>query len=205
MTLHPDLGFLPGRAHEICGPARRSLAVWIAGRMTGPVLWIAPAWEGARLHPGGLTRFADPARFLFVTPPRGEDLLWCAEEALRAGTAPLVVTELPEPPALTPVRRLHLAAERGAGSVDMPPLGLLLTPGDGGAQGVESRWHMAPAHDATTRRWRLERRRARALPPKGWTLTQPGPRTAPELVSEPVSTPASTPASTPVSTGPTIA
>ncbi|MFT4961240.1 MAG: protein ImuA [Paracoccaceae bacterium] len=121
--------------------------------------------------------FTDPARFLFVTPDRIEDLLWATEEALRTGTVPLVIADLPDAPGLTPVRRMHLAAERPRPA----PLGLLLTPEDGGAQGVESRWHMTPAHQDHVSRWRLERRRARSLPPRIWTATQTGAQSGLEL------------------------
>ena len=172
LSLHPDISLPLARAHEACGPARRSFALWLAGAMTGPVLWIAPAWHADRLNPDGMLAFADPARFLFASPERGEDLLWCTEEALRSGAAPLVVADLPGAPGLTPVRRLHLAAETGQATTGIASLGLLLTPGDGGAQGVETRWHMAADHQGEARRWRLERRRARALPPAGWTATQ---------------------------------
>ncbi|TDK48750.1 ImuA family protein [Antarcticimicrobium luteum] len=171
LVLRDGIALSRARAHEVCGPARWTFALWLAGHSTGPVLWIAPGWERAALNPDGMAEWADPGRFLFVHPRRAQDLLWCAEEALRAGAAPLVVTELPAPPALTPVRRLHLAAETGAGAErGTAPLGLLLTPGNGGAQGIESRWHMAPAHADAARRWRLERRRARTAPPGAWTL-----------------------------------
>jgi protein ImuA len=86
------------------------------------------------------------------------------------------VAELAAPPALTPVRRLHLAAEAGAeaaGHAGRPaPLGLLLTPEAGGAAGVESRWHLTPRHDGMARAWRLTRLRARAEPPKDWVIRE---------------------------------
>lgn len=170
LALGADITLTQGRVHEACGPARRTFALWLAGQTRGPVLWISPAWWSERLNPDGIADFADPARFLFVIPERIEDLLWAAEDALRSGIVPLVIADLPEPPGLISVRRLHLAAEASR----QAPLGLLLTPEDGGAQGVETRWHMTPAHQDHANRWHLERRRARSLPPQSWTATQSG-------------------------------
>ena len=177
-------GLMPGlaraRVHEVCGPARVAFALMILQLCDGPVIWITPSWLPERLYPCGVAGFVHPGRLIFARCRRPEDIQWSAEEALRAGAAPTVVAEMPTPPALTPVRRLHLAAETGreaAHHAGRPaPLGLLLTAGDGGAQGVESRWYMAAAPspsgllDDEGVAWRLERRRARTSPVAGWEI-----------------------------------
>ncbi len=175
------LGLLRGRVHEFCGPARVALAAMILRESQGTVIWIAPNWQSDRLYTAGLVAYADPARLIFARAQRAEDLLWSAEEALRSGVAPIVVAELPEPPGLTPVRRLHLAAEAGSDLArhrgHLPPLGLILTPAMGGAQGVESRWHLAARPSGTTlitdrAAWTLSRLRARMEPPAAWAVTR---------------------------------
>lgn len=174
-----DLTLRRGRVHELCGPSRIMLAARIMARTHGPVVWIRPGWGTERLNAAGLQPLADPARLILVQADRDENLLWAAEEALRSGAAPLVVAELLSPPALTPTRRLHLAAEAGAQAAQrdgqVAPLGLLLLPGMGGAQGVESRWHLAPAPSrallwAEEESFILTRLRARLLPPATWAL-----------------------------------
>lgn len=170
------LSLAPARAHEFCGPARRTLALIVAQVLQGPVFWIAPGWSHDRLNGEGVFAFTDPGRITFVSPKRPEDLLWSMEEVLRSGVVPLVVCELPGIPGLTSIRRLHLAAETALREHKTSPLGLVLIAGQGGAQAVESRWYMAPTHQNEAQSWRLERRRDRVEPPKIWDLTQSGQR-----------------------------
>jgi protein ImuA len=172
VSLAPGVELACGRAHEVTGGARRTMALVVAARTRGPVLWLQPTWAGERLMGDGVAAFLDPTRLIFGEARTAPELLWAAEEALRAGLVPLVVAALPEPPGLTPVRRLHLAAEAGA-APGAAPLMLLLTPGDGGAPGVETRWRIDPApgwaRDGRPR-WRLERRRARVAPVATWEM-----------------------------------
>jgi protein ImuA len=176
-----DLTLRRGRVHEFCGNSRVRLAAGVMARSDGPVVWIRPAWLPERLNAAGLQPLANPARLILVSAARDEGLLWAMEEALRSGAAPFVVAELTAPPGLTPIRRLHLAAEAGAGAAGrdgaVSPLGLILLPGQGGAPGVESRWHLAPApspallsSDDTC--WTLTRLRARLAPPATWRVTR---------------------------------
>ena len=171
LELWPGVHLTLRRVHEACGPNRRSLAMMIAQKMEGPIFWVTPEWNTDHLDADGMISFINPGRMTFITPKRTEDFLWVVEEVLRSGAVPLVIADLSGLPALTPVRRLHLAAETGLTEGTSPPLGLLLTPGDGGAPGVESRWHLAARHQGTDDIWQLNRIRSRSAPPSSWRLS----------------------------------
>ncbi len=172
LVLAPGVTLARARAHEATGPGRSVLALAAAGCATGPVLWLQPGWTAERLMGDGIRSFLDPGRLVIGRARTAPELLWAAEEALRTGLVPLVVVDLPGPPGLTAVRRLHLAAEAGAEQA-AAPIALLLTPGSGGAPGIETRWHMAPApgwaRDGIPR-WRLTRARARMAPEETWEV-----------------------------------
>jgi protein ImuA len=172
------LTLAPGRAHEFCGPARRVLALWAMA--TGTTIWVRLRWGSDRLYPQGMAQWADPSGVIIVNAPRPSEVLACAEDALRSGACAQVVVDLLDPPALTPLRRLHLACAEGlARRQTRDPAAslraLVLTPGMGGAAGVESRWHMAPCpprnaphDDPVQQAWTLQRLRARMAPPARW-------------------------------------
>lgn len=163
-----------GRVHELCGDARTPLALIIAQACKGAIFWVHTPRGADPLFAPGLARYIDPSRLYLVRTTSPEDTLWTAEETLRSGQVPLVIAELPAPLPLTPVRRLHLAAQSGsAGHRTSAPVGLLLCPGPGGSQGVDSRWQMCACdgggHGAG---WKLTRLRARTAPPKSWPVRE---------------------------------
>jgi protein ImuA len=167
----PEIALRLGRVHELCGQARHTLAVSIAAQIGGPVVWIAQHAAPEYLSPEAIADQINPGYILFVTPAKREMLLWAMEEALRDGHAPVVVADLTAPPAMVPIRRLHLAAEAGCGAGVCRPLALLLTPGQGGAPGIETRWSLEPAHHKGAGHWTLSRLRARMAPPRDWLMT----------------------------------
>ncbi|MEP0963633.1 MAG: hypothetical protein ABJL72_10310 [Roseobacter sp.] len=173
LPTNTEITLAQGRVHETSGPARRTFAAWLAAQTKGAIFWISPHWTQDQLNTDGLSDWIDPARLILVSPKRQEDLLWTMEEVLRAGAVALSIVDLPGIPTLTQVRRMHLAAEAGGQSGACLPLGLLLTPGRGGAAGVETRWHLQPRHANGQNNWQLERLRARTAPRKNWTIEHP--------------------------------
>jgi protein ImuA len=167
-----DLELKKGRLHECCGSARHLFALMMIAQTEGEVFWISPSWMPSGLNPDGMVGLVDPGRFIFVSPQRPEDILWTLEEILRSGAVPLAVADIPGMPGLTSVRRLHLAAETGGTEGQCLPTGLLLTPGEGGAQGVESRWQLRPDHKSAEEAWQLKRLRARTAPVTEWRMSR---------------------------------
>ncbi|MCF6305114.1 MAG: hypothetical protein L3J33_07060 [Rhodobacteraceae bacterium] len=170
IMLFKDACFALGRVHELCGPARVFMALLLAARTSGDILWIRPKWSVEQLLPAGVIEILDPARLLFLNAPREEDILWSMEESLRSGAVSTVISQIASPPALTPIRRLLLAAESGNRRGYKPPLMLVLTPGTGGAQGVETRWHAAPVLKEKHIKWQLSRTKSRLSPVAQWLV-----------------------------------
>src|SRR6188472_3884466 len=105
VALAPEIALARVRAHEVTGPARIVFALAAAARLSGPVLWIQPNWTPERLMGDGVSGWIEPGRLILARARTLIDILWTAEEALRAGAVPLVVAELPSLPTLTATRR----------------------------------------------------------------------------------------------------
>ena len=126
--------------------ARRRLGAAGSGGIGPPaILWCEPRREAAeigRLYAPGVARLGiPPERLIMVATPRPEETLWAAEEGLRSGVLALVVAVL-DGGALTPARRLALAAERWRTPC------LLLAGPHAPAAATATRWRVARAPSA---------------------------------------------------------
>ncbi|WP_410218067.1 ImuA family protein [Paracoccus sp. (in: a-proteobacteria)] len=141
---------IPHRIHEVQGPGAIVFAIFQAVRHPGPVFWIRPVRNHWTPFPAGLPHGL-PARLHLVRTRSETDLLWSAEEALRASVTGFVLAEPQRPLSLTAGRRLQLAAEAGGTT------GLMLIREGAGSNATESRWHCrpvpAPRRGMATQRW----------------------------------------------------
>ena len=172
ITMWDIISLAKGRLHECTGRARRSFALMLAAKTRGPVIWISSPHCPDQLNPAGIASIVDPGRFLFIKISHKGDMLWTMEETLRSGAVELIIADLPYLPALTPIRRLQLAATAGGELGIAAPLGLILTPDAGGAQGVETRWILQPNAQEHYARWFLSRTKSRNSPPQMWHIAQ---------------------------------
>ena len=131
------LTLAPARVHEAGGPGRRSFALFQAARSSGPVVWILPAHAPETLMLPGLPQGLGE-RLMILRPGSETDLLWSAEEVLRAKPVALMVAEPGKMLSLTAGRRLQLAAEAGN------TVGLMLIGEGQGSNAAETRWFCTP-------------------------------------------------------------
>lgn len=156
MSNDPAPSFLlrAARVHEVFGAGATAFATILATRMDGTVLWVCESWQADALHPPGLAAFIDPARLLLANTATQTDTLAVAEEALKDGSAPLVVIVITRALDLREGRRLQLAARAGNTT------GLCIIPEGMGSNAAETRWHAAPVldhnrSDSTLMRWEI--------------------------------------------------
>jgi len=134
------------RVHEAMGDSADMFAVLAASRLSGPIIWIGLPRDIGSLAPTALQDFIDPARIILTEGISRSEVLWAAEQALRAACAPCVVIELSRGPNLRESRRLQIAAEEGGG------IGILLIHGRAHTSACETRW-LCEASNAGENMW----------------------------------------------------
>jgi protein ImuA len=166
----PAGGLTRAGLHEFTGApldlAPLALALILAGRSNGPIIWIRlahAAFDHGLPYGFGLGQIGfDPDRLLLVEAPNARDALWAAEESLRAACAGAVLLDGVAPD-LTAQRRLLLAAEQGDG----PALAAYDATKTASSSAATTRFRVtseAAAQDASglgAPRWRVELERNR--------------------------------------------
>lgn len=173
IRLAQPVGLARGRVHEVLGDGGDAFALMAAACTAGPVLWIGLARDIECLAPTGLQRFLDPARFVVVVGGDRDELLWAAEQALRARSAPCVILELKDGPDLKESRRFQIAAE------DSGAIGIVLIQRRAQTSAAETRWQCDAAGDAWE--WRCTKSK-RGLT-GAWRVSWRGNKHAPDLVA----------------------
>ncbi|WP_084399875.1 ImuA family protein [Henriciella aquimarina] len=163
-----------GRVHEVMGDGGEVFALAAAARYDGPLIWIGQAGDVASLAPSALQRFIDPARMILTIGQGRSELLWAAEQALRARSGPCVILELHDGPGLKESRRLQIAAEESGA------LGLVILHGKARTSAAETRWQCEAAAGTG---WVWKCLKAKRGAPGAWQVSWIGGEHAPDLVA----------------------
>ena len=118
-----------GRMHEVSGASADMFAIQVAAAQDQPVLWIGLRRDIVTLNPTGLQAWLKVEDLILVEAVSRGELLWAADQALRASGGFCVILDMPDTLSLKESRRLQLAAEQGGG------IGLLLLRGPASTSG----------------------------------------------------------------------
>ncbi|MCR9196688.1 MAG: hypothetical protein NXH88_18270 [Hyphomonas sp.] len=155
-----------GRVHEVTGAGADMFAVLAAAAHEQSLLWIGLHRDIVTLNPAGLQAHLKIEQMILVEAVSRGELLWAADQALRAPGGFCVILDMPDTLSLKESRRLQLAAEQGGG------IGLILLRGPANTTAAQTRWDCQPfcaeqpAWDWTclkgkngeTGRWRMTRK-----------------------------------------------
>lgn len=152
LALDRHVALRRGRIHEVRGPGADMFVILAAAEQSRGILWIGLHRDIRSLCPTGVQVYLDIDDLLLVEAVSRGELLWAADQALRADGGFCVILEMPDMLSLKESRRLQLAAEQGGG------IGLLILRSGVGTSAAQTRWNCAPvASDAPSWAWCCEK------------------------------------------------
>lgn len=149
IKLGDDVKLWRGRIHEVTGTSSDMFAILAAARQDSDIVWIGLKRDILTLCPTGLEAFVNVERLLLIEAVSRGELLWAADQALRANGKFCIILDMADAMSLKESRRLQLAAEQGGG------LGLIILRGPANTSAAQTRWHCA-ALQAEMPSWRWE-------------------------------------------------
>lgn len=152
LALDRQIALRKGRIHEVSGPGADMFAILTAAEQARGIVWMGLHRDTISLCPAGMQAYLEIDDMIIVEAVSRGELLWAADQALRAEGRFCVVLEMPDLLSLKESRRLQLAAEQGGG------IGILILRGGVSTSAAQTRWHCAPvASDALAWDWRCEK------------------------------------------------
>ena len=137
-----------GRTHEVTGAGADMFAVLAAAAHGQNLLWIGLHRDIVTLNPVGLQTHLQVDQMILVEAVSRGELLWAADQALRAPGGFCVILDMPDTLSLKESRRLQLAAEQGGG------IGVILLRGPANTTAAQTRWACQPVcAEQTTWDW----------------------------------------------------
>ncbi|MEL7030629.1 MAG: hypothetical protein AAGL97_03725 [Pseudomonadota bacterium] len=127
-----------GRIHEVSGAGADMFAVLAAAEQAETIFWIGLHRDMVTLCPTGLQAYLKVEDLVLIEAVSRGELLWAADQALRADGGFCVILEMPDMLSLKESRRLQLAAEQGGG------IGLLILRGGVSTSAAQTRWQCTP-------------------------------------------------------------
>ena len=127
-----------GRTHEVTGAGADMFAVLAAAAQDRPIFWIGLHRDIVTLNPAGLQAWLEIEQMILAEAVSRGELLWAADQALRAPGSFCVILDMPDTLSLKESRRLQLAAEQGGG------IGLVLLRGPANTTAAQTRWACQP-------------------------------------------------------------
>ncbi len=187
----PSIFLKNKRIHQIFGPARIRMLLFLAQKISGPIFWVKSSNEKIFLYPDGINAWMSPDRLTFVYAGNHVDKLWALENIIDSKSSGLIIANLTERPNFNSVRRLNLIIKSNSSSKTNPtnPICIFFTDPQTNIPGVESRWHIknAPSWNTSgkdqlnlnSEKWIFKRTYCRTNMPANWIVSleknAPGP------------------------------
>ena len=176
----PSIFLKKKRIHQIFGPARIRMLLFLGQKISGPIFWIKSYNDKIFLHPNAISPWINPNRITYIYAKKQNDKLWIVENIIKDRSSRLVVVNFSNIPNFNSVRRLNLEIKSNDAS-QFYPLCIFFTDTQNDIAGVESRWSVKSlpswselkgnCFNLNTERWLFDRTYCRANSRSKWIIT----------------------------------
>ena len=176
----PNLFIKKRRIHQVFGPARIRMLLFLAKNISGPIFWIKSPNEKIFLHPDGIYPWMNSSRITFIYANSQSDKLWAIENIIKDKSSDLIAANLNTTPSFNFIRRLNLEIKNYDNFINQP-ICIFFTDSITSITGIESRWSVKnepswrtskeEIPNINTEKWLFKREYCRSNPSSEWIVT----------------------------------